>query len=49
MTPKMSDAGIEVALGGSAWNWNLLTPTGMGPTMIESRTWSCLVLSGEPT
>ena len=30
-------------------NWNRFTPTGIGPTMMESRTWSCLVLSGDPT
>jgi hypothetical protein len=49
VTPRISLSGMEDALGGSACRMNLLMPTGMGPTKISSRTWSCEVDFAEPT
>ena len=41
VTPSTSASGIRLVSGGSAWNRNLLTPTGIGPTSKESSSWSC--------
>jgi hypothetical protein len=42
-------ASMRMSVIKSVPNKNLETPTGTGPTMTVSRTWSCASLSAEPT